>query len=99
MHGAWRSLVAHLLWEQGVAGSNPAAPIRIWLCGAGLRRGVLGTCGAQVATRLFAADLANEHQVLEVALMNDSWEPMVLVDRPVEPRMRKTALVAGRTRS
>ena len=25
--GAWRSLVAHLLWEQGVAGSNPAAPI------------------------------------------------------------------------
>ena len=25
-NGAWRSLVAHLLWEQGVAGSNPAAP-------------------------------------------------------------------------
>lgn len=25
--GAWRSSVAHLLWEQGVAGSNPAAPI------------------------------------------------------------------------
>ena len=24
--GAWRSSVAHLLWEQGVAGSNPAAP-------------------------------------------------------------------------
>ncbi len=24
--GAWRSPVAHLLWEQGVAGSNPAAP-------------------------------------------------------------------------
>ena len=24
--GAWRSLVAHLLWEQGAAGSNPAAP-------------------------------------------------------------------------
>ena len=24
--GAWRSLVAHLFWEQGVAGSNPAAP-------------------------------------------------------------------------
>src|SRR3712207_3553708 len=25
-HGAWRSLVAHLLWEQGVGGSNPLAP-------------------------------------------------------------------------
>ncbi len=26
--GAWRSLVAHLLWEQRVAGSNPVAPTR-----------------------------------------------------------------------
>src|SRR5690349_13996901 len=25
--GAWRSLVARLLWEQEVAGSNPAAPM------------------------------------------------------------------------
>ena len=24
--GVWRSLVAHLLWEQGVGGSNPLAP-------------------------------------------------------------------------
>ena len=24
--GKWRSLAAHLLWEQGVAGSNPAFP-------------------------------------------------------------------------
>lgn len=27
-HGAWRSMVAHLLWEQGVAGSIPAAPTK-----------------------------------------------------------------------
>ena len=24
--GAWLSLVEHLAWDQGVAGSNPAAP-------------------------------------------------------------------------
>jgi hypothetical protein len=27
VHGAWRSLVARLLWEQEVGGSNPPAPI------------------------------------------------------------------------
>ena len=27
--GAWRSSVARLLWEQEVAGSNPAAPIGV----------------------------------------------------------------------
>ena len=30
LRGAWRSLVAHLLWEQGVGGSNPSAPTTVW---------------------------------------------------------------------
>ncbi len=29
--GAWRSPVAHLLWEQGVGGSNPLAPTNLSL--------------------------------------------------------------------
>ncbi len=27
-YGAWLSLVEYLAWDQGVAGSNPAAPTR-----------------------------------------------------------------------
>ena len=28
--GAWRSLVAHLIWDQGVGGSNPLAPTNLF---------------------------------------------------------------------
>ena len=29
--GAWRSLVAHLVWDQGVVGSNPTVPTNLSL--------------------------------------------------------------------
>ena len=28
--GAWRSLVAHLVWDQGAGGSNPSAPTLLY---------------------------------------------------------------------
>ena len=28
-YGVWLSLVEHLVWDQGVAGSNPVTPITI----------------------------------------------------------------------
>src|SRR5690606_11147474 len=32
LHGVWRSLVALLLWEQEVGGSNPSTPTKyVWL--------------------------------------------------------------------
>ena len=30
--GVWRSLVAHLVWDQGVQGSNPCTPTKIPPC-------------------------------------------------------------------
>src|SRR5215471_12712591 len=36
--GVWRSPVAHLLWEQGVGGSNPLTPTIPRLAGAALVR-------------------------------------------------------------
>jgi AcrR family transcriptional regulator len=47
--GAWRSPVAHLLWEQGVAGSNPAAPIHDHI--APLSRGGAVRCSSDPQAR------------------------------------------------
>ena len=38
LDGAWRSLVAHLPWVQGVGGSNPLAPIGWHIPASGLRQ-------------------------------------------------------------
>ena len=40
VNGAWRSLVAHLLWEQGVGGSNPSAPTNLLVRYGKVRRGL-----------------------------------------------------------
>ena len=44
--GAWRSLVAHLLWEQDVGGSNPLAPTMI------ARASLPARCGERTAMAL-----------------------------------------------
>jgi hypothetical protein len=46
--GAWRSLVAHLLWEQGVGGSNPLAPTSYFNNLAGARKGGIRRCDSFV---------------------------------------------------
>ncbi len=46
--GAWRSLVAHLLWEQGVASSNLAAPTILTIGASGPSRTVTA-----MAARIF----------------------------------------------
>jgi len=37
-YGVWRSLVAHLVWDQGVQGSNPCTPTKVF------KRGNSMTC-------------------------------------------------------
>ena len=72
--GAWRSPVAHLLWEQGVPGSNPGAPMRQrvadlkWVGGPfhlgvevvapGLRCAPRTACAGSAANRGWAAGFA-----------------------------------------
>ena len=70
-YGAWRSPAAHLLWEQGVGGSNPPAPTRrntdasrkirsvigIWpsLAGRAVRDGEVGGSNPPIPTTEFVA--------------------------------------------
>ena len=41
LHGVWRSLVAHLLWEQDVGSSNLSTPTRL---AAAAQAGLLARC-------------------------------------------------------
>ena len=50
--GTWRSLVAHLLWEQGVGGSNPLVPTTVRLG----RQGVAGGCSSVGRASAFQAE-------------------------------------------
>ena len=61
-HGAWRSLVAHLLWEQGVAGSNPAAPIGPSVSGSRPLRKPdgLGRCCGRIGEHAVVAEAAHD---------------------------------------
>ena len=54
--GAWRSLVARVLWEHEVPGSNPAAPTTLWPMIA--VTGATGGVGGRVARALAAQGLA-----------------------------------------
>ena len=62
--GLWRSLAAHLLWEQGVAGSNPASPTGSdeRLLGA---RATWATCGVARGARL--PDRGHGYSIVPVA--------------------------------
>ena len=44
--GAWRSLVAHLFWVQGVGGSNPLAPTTFFQCRFGRSQPLVGAAYA-----------------------------------------------------
>ena len=61
--GEWRSLVAHLLWEQRVAGSNPVSPTILRRRSVGFDRSrqglllVLGGVRLGVGVAVVVADL------------------------------------------
>ncbi len=45
--GVWRSLVARLLWEQDVAGSNPVTPTTLLLEPLSFRQGLVSLGGSE----------------------------------------------------
>jgi hypothetical protein len=85
--GEWRRLVAHLVWDQGVAGSNPVSPTTVTHMpaahavvksnvGAMLKQGRPLT-GAEIEA-LFRAELERERRsYVQSAYENASWSSSV----------------------
>ncbi len=75
VHGVWRSLVAHSLWERGAVGSNPATPTRTngGLCLAS-DQGSLAQLAAVVGAWLGQPELGQDLHLVEVN--RDAGEPV-----------------------
>ena len=65
--GEWRSLVAHLLWEQRVAGSNPVSPT-ITPLGKRHHARVLGEEGPALCIPRVSRDLESSTQIWVASL-------------------------------
>ena len=61
VHGVWRSLVAHSLWERGAVGSNPATPTT---SNSRNKIEILAACSNRVAT----TSHRSSHSLLSSAL-------------------------------
>jgi hypothetical protein len=68
--GVWRSLVARLLWEQQVAGSNPAAPTT-FLAKYGV---TVNAISPGAATRM-TASIPTDRRRSGLPDANDEWSP------------------------
>ncbi len=74
--GAWRSPVAHLLWEQGVPGSNPGAPIlqRVELVAVPLEPSFFFVVKMVEYANISASDLATPDTLHSVRLLGRRTE-------------------------
>src|SRR6202011_5740888 len=77
--GVWRSLVAHLLWEQGVGGSNPLTPTIPRLAGG---RAVHGRRRVFLAAHDAARPRGLEEETSMASVKKVSYFKMMVPNRP-----------------